>query len=452
MAVSGEKVCIIGAMYSTSTHNLLSELLPEAVLPEERGLRHALLAAFGSVGFSINRIEASAASAARVGNTSSANSVENLSIEKLQAENLPRENTLAVNAAPENLAERARVLMDLPRVDRVCVVLIDGLGYHQLTQRLGHVPTIRSVAGADGIECVTTVAPSTTAAALTSFATAAPPGQTSMLSYSLHDRRSRSTFDLISFRNSAVCAQNWQTHPTLFERLTQEEAEQCVLIVDPKHEGSGLTMAAWRGVISRYARRLEDRVDVAVRELKTGKKLAYLYWGNLDHKGHVYGANSQHWLSELEYVDACFAQLLHSLPRETLVILVADHGMVEDRDKVDIAHVPHLNRGVEAIAGEERGFHVYCAEEETESLAERWREYFSQRAWVLTRQQLAASHLFGEMTPHAYEAMGNVMCFARESLGVVDSRALSAHALKLRGVHGSFTAEEMHVPWIVEVV
>lgn len=441
------KICTIEMMNFTGVHGFSPDLLADALLPEERGLRHALLAAFGSLGFSINTTDVSASNAPKGRNISPENSAA-ISL----AENSLAKRTSAAETAPANSAEHARMLMSLPRADRVCIVLIDGLGSHQIAQRLGHVPTIRSLAGAEGISSVTSIAPSTTAAALTSFATAAYPGQTSMLSYSLHNRKNHSTFDLISFRNSPVCAKNWQTYPTLFERLTREDAGQCVLIVDPKHKDSGLTMAAWRGVTSTYARRLEDRVDLAVRELKTGKKLAYLYWGNLDHEGHVYGVNSQQWLSELEYTDACFAQLLRSLPRGTLVILTADHGMVEDREKVDIAHVPYLNRGVEAIAGEERGFHVYCAEEEAEPLAERWRDYFSERAWVLTRQQLAASDLFGPMTSHAYEAIGNVICFARESLGVVDSRALSPHALKLRGVHGSLTAEEMHVPWIVEVV
>ena len=411
-----EKVCIIGVMTSTSTNDSLSDLLPGAVLPEEQGLRNALLAAFGSVGFSINKVGLNA----------------------------------SIPAQPENSAENARTLMKLPRADRVCVVLIDGFGYHQITQRLGHLPTIRAL-GESARGFVTTVAPSTTAAALTSFATAASPGQTSMLSYSLYDRRNRSAFDLISFRNSHVRAQDWQTRPTLFEQLMRDEAEQCALVVDPKHKGSGLTMAAWRGVRSLDARRFDERVDLAARELKAGTKLVYLYWGNLDHEGHAHGVTSQQWLSEAEDVDACFSRLLRSVPCGTLVILTADHGMVEDREKVDISTIAHLAKGVQAVAGEERGFHVYCAEEETESLAERWRDYFADRAWVLTRQQLAASHLFGSMTPHAYEAVGNVMCFAREAVGVVDSRALSAHALQLRGVHGSFTAEEMHVPWIVEV-
>ena len=143
-----------------------------AVLPSERGLHHAMLGACGSVGFEIGS---------------------------------------DAGVMPPG---QARKIMGLPTATRVCIVFVDGLGLHQLRARSGHTPTIRSF---DQWEGITTVAPSTTAAALTSLATGRLPGETGMVSYSVRLGAQRQLTDLITFKNSPVLPQIWQSKPTIFE-------------------------------------------------------------------------------------------------------------------------------------------------------------------------------------------------------------------------------------------
>ena len=63
--------------------------------------------------------------------------------------------------------------------DQVVLLLLDGLGWEQLEDRRHLAPNLSAMAGAD----ILTVAPSTTAAALTSLATGTAPGDHGVVGY-----------------------------------------------------------------------------------------------------------------------------------------------------------------------------------------------------------------------------------------------------------------------------
>ena len=63
--------------------------------------------------------------------------------------------------------------------ERVVLLVIDGLGWNQLDARRSLAPTISGLEGGP----ITTVAPSTTATALTSISTGLPPGEHGVMGY-----------------------------------------------------------------------------------------------------------------------------------------------------------------------------------------------------------------------------------------------------------------------------
>ena len=94
---------------------------------------------------------------------------------------------------------RDRALLGLPAADRVCFVLVDGLGWFNLQDRIGHAATLRSW---HAFEPLSSVMPSTTAAAITSVGTAEFPGRTAMLSYALRSPNTGQNFSLITWQDS----------------------------------------------------------------------------------------------------------------------------------------------------------------------------------------------------------------------------------------------------------
>ena len=110
--------------------------------------------------------------------------------------------------------------------------------------------------------------------------------------------------------------------------------------------------------------------------------LTYLYIRDADKVGHNYGWDSEHWVAAFEHIDAQLALLKRSAPKGTLIVIVADHGMVQtDMDqRIDIAVEPQLTRGVSLVGGEPRSLMLYAEpDERPEDIACRWRDCLQDR-------------------------------------------------------------------------
>ncbi len=349
-----------------------------------------------------------------------------------------------------------REVLGLPTAAKVCVVLVDGLGARMLAERGGHAPFLRSHLP-DSLTLTSTF-PSTTAAAITAVGTGELPGVTGMLGYSVRDPSSGGVLNLIRWDGTSLSPRAWQRHDTLFEQLTArraagEELPDVVSVGPARFVGSGLTEAALRGMRNVSAESLAERVDAAAAQLRRPDVAAvYLYWGDVDHVGHEHGWGSWQWGEEVTAADGELARLARSLPRGTLLIITADHGMVDVTDRVDVAHTPALAQDVDLVAGEPRANHVYTAAGTASAVAARWREELGETAWVLERDELVARGLLGDVAPDRLDAVGDVVALMRGRHAVVDSRTQSPASLTMVGMHGSLTREEMLVPLVRTVV
>ncbi|MCC2308578.1 alkaline phosphatase family protein [Cellulomonas chengniuliangii] len=357
-------------------------------------------------------------------------------------------DALGVPDVPGGAAARAR--LGLPRAQRACVVLVDGLGQHNLAERAGHAPFLRSLLAASAP--LSAGYPSTTAASLGSFGTGAEPGRTGMVGYTARNPRTGGLANLVSW-DGAGPAREWQRETTVFERVTA--AGVPVTSVGPaRFAGSGLTEAALRGGSYRAAEPLADRVDVALFELM-GPALVYLYWGDVDKIGHHHGWGSRQWGDALSALDRELGRLARSLPTGTSLIVTADHGMVDvDRSqRWDVARTPALSEGVQLVAGEPRAVHVHVpagddVRERSEEVALRWRETLGDAALVALGDHAVEAGWFGDVAEHVRPLIGDVVVAMRGRATVVDSRTQSKGSMDLVGVHGSLTPAEMAVPFL----
>lgn len=343
----------------------------------------------------------------------------------------------------------------VPASDRVCVVLVDGMGWENVSARGGHAPFLRRRLGESSP--VRSVYPTTTAANLAAFGTGRRPGSTGMLGYTVRHPGSGLLANLVSWTLApapeggvALDPLDWQREPTVFDRLAARGARS-ISIGPVKFAGSGLTLAALRGAEYRAGASLEDRVDLAARAMREpGVALVYLYWGEVDATGHHSGWRSPEWGEQLAVIDAGLARLARSLPRRSAMVVTADHGMVDVSERVDVAASPALLAGVELVGGEPRACHLYCAEGQAARVAARWRDAFGERAWVLTRAEAEQEGLFGAVDPRHVELIGDVVVAAAGELAIVDSRTQSPASIALVGMHGSLTPAEVLVPALVE--
>ena len=321
---------------------------------------------------------------------------------------------------------------------QLLLILVDGLGYELIQEYAGHTPTLRRMR--DDIRSIHTVVPSTTAAAITAFGTGERPGATNMVGFSV--AYGGGVMNLLAMEGGPAPTE-WQPVPTYFERLAAAGVASAV-ISPARFAGSGLTGAALRGARHVPAETLDDRVSAALRELRAGTSVVYLYWSEIDHAGHGSGVGSDSWIRALEEFDAGLARLLRSLPAGVRTVMTADHGMinVDASQIVDVASTPALRDGVRVVAGETRAVHVHTDEGRTDEVEARWRDVLGESAWIVSREEISA--LIGE--GDGASIIGDFLVLARGRGGVVDSRTQSASAIAMPGVHGSLTSTEMRIP------
>lgn len=353
---------------------------------------------------------------------------------------------LGALGAPLPDVEERRADLDLPRAERVCVVLVDGLGHRLLAERAGHAPFLRRLL--PDAHVLTSGYPSTTATSMGLFGASAPAGRTGLAGYTVRNPATRGLANLVSW-TGAASPEVWQREPSWFSRAVT--AGVGVTSVGPaKFAGSGLTEAALRGARYVRAETLADRVDVTARTLRE-PGLVYLYWGDVDKVGHHHGWRSPEWGDALGAVDAELGRLARLLPSGTLLLVTADHGMVDvdPSHMVDVAATPALARDVDLVAGETRAVQVYAVPGTADQVLDRWRTELGDRAVVVAGDEAVAAGWFGAVADHVRPIIGDVVVAARDAHGVVDSRTQTPHALALRGVHGSLTEAEMLVPLMV---
>lgn len=347
--------------------------------------------------------------------------------------------------------------LELAEARAAVVVLVDGLGDHLLRRRGGHAPYLRRLAagGASvGRWAVQVGFPTTTATSMGTFGTGELPGSHGLVGLDVLDPGRDVLFNELAW-DPEVDPHVWQPVPTVFEQLARAGVE--VVRIGPRFfDGSGLTEAALRGGRFVAGESLSERVDAAVEALHRSRRLrgsaarclVYLYWGDVDKAGHVFGSDSWEWGESLAHVDGALRELVRRVGPQTLLVVTADHGMVDVAmsDRLDLAAEPDLAAGVRHVGGEPRAVQLYCHPGAAADVAAAWHERLGTSMEIILRDDAVRAGWFGPVATHVLPRIGDVIAVARDPVAVVDSRTARPELLRLIGLHGARTAEESLVP------
>jgi hypothetical protein len=165
----------------------------------------------------------------------------------------------------------------------------------------------------------------------------------------------------------------------------------------------------------------------------------------------VHGVASQAWKDELIAVDHAFRLLAEQVPKDTVLVVTGDHGMVDLRpeEKLDLADNPDLAAGVRILGGEARARYVGTVPGATDDVLAAWQSRLGDQMWVWRREEAIATGIFGpNVTGRARERMGDILAAAYGRVGIVERNVDPAQA-RLNGHHGSLTAAEQIVPLLL---
>ncbi|NWG18354.1 MAG: alkaline phosphatase family protein [Chloroflexi bacterium] len=358
----------------------------------------------------------------------------------------------------------------LPDIDRVVLFLSDGLGYLWLKQAMADDPEIAALTGdlsdGRGPLPLTSIAPSTTVAALTTLWTGLNPAAHGMLGTRLYLREFAMLSNLLGYKPlngshpDGVFAA-WGHAPETFvpvagfgERLAGAGIATHLLL--PKNlMGSGLSKILHRGIQHRHVHvgysdlwlRLED----VLRATAGQRVYVSVYWPAVDSVAHAYGAYNRYLRNEIKYQLTRLRQTLDEptlRDGRTLVLILADHGHSDVPREINLAQDEPARPIFDALrvgyGGENRLPFLYLRGGAPAAVVERLENAYADRlTWVESGAALAAG-LFGTETPYAEtpHRLGELVLIPRLGWQVSDNFA----RLDFLSMHGGLSDQEMLVP------
>lgn len=320
--------------------------------------------------------------------------------------------------------------------DQVVVLVLDGLGWDQLNDRRSLAPTMASMAGGS----ISTVAPSTTATALTSITTGSAPGDHGVVGYR------------IAVNDSVLNVLRWNTPDGDARRSVPARdfqpgvpfGGQCPPVVTrAEFMDSGFTQAHLAGTRIVPYRMVSTLVTEVSRLTRSGEAFVYAYYEGIDKVAHEYGL-AEHYDAELVAVDRLVGDLLAGLPPRAALVVTSDHGQVDVGDRVirpDRRVLDHAR----LQSGEGRFRWLHARSGQVTALRDAAEACHGDVAWVRTREEIIDEGWLGpRLSPEARSRLGDVALVAREPVSFDDPA--DSGPFHLIGRHGSLTAAEMDVP------
>ena len=339
--------------------------------------------------------------------------------------------------------------LKLPRVNSACVVLVDGLGSHNLKNNSGHAPFLARQLDSNGsIHCGF---PSTTAASITSFGTGLSAGTHGIIGYQVADPEDGKVFNLLTGWGAGIDPKIWQPNTTVAEMAALAGVEAFV-IGPPEYEGSGFSVASMRGAKYIAAKTFDERILRAREALSTKQKtLVYLYFPELDQRAHAFGVDSKQWREKLEDLDSAIKELASALPKNSGLLLTADHGVVDvPRDRhIYLDNFTTELAGLTAVGGDPRVLFLYFDGVDEAHLIERAEALnasIGPAVAVLTKTQVIESGWYGDTSATSIERMPALFVVTIGNWALYHRDFAKPKSLNMIGQHGSISTEEITVP------
>jgi hypothetical protein len=337
--------------------------------------------------------------------------------------------------------------LGLPAAVRVCLLVVDGLGWELLRDHRAAAPFLSELADRGGP--IAAGFPSTTVTSLGSLGTGRTPGEHGMLGYQVAIPGQGKLLNGLRW-DADVDPAEWQPARTIYQRAAAAGVRACH-VASSRFRGTGLTTAFARGAEYIGANTLGAIAAEAQHALAGGDPvLATAYHGDLDATGHTHGVSSAAWRYHLVHVDKLAEQLATGLPDGSVLYVTADHGMIDvgPDERIDVDDTPALRDGVALLGGEPRARHVYTEPGAAADVLAAWREVLGERAAVRSRDEAVAEGWFGEVRPDLEPRIGDVVAAPAGTTAIVATKAEPRESA-LVGMHGSLTQDEQLVPLLM---
>lgn len=334
----------------------------------------------------------------------------------------------------------------------VIFLILDGLGEHILNRI-----SLDGFLNKNKIDCVTSVYPSTTTAALTTYYSGQPPYETGWIAWSQYFKEYGRALDMFSHNESYLrgplkkpLIDVYKTiinYETVFDKIEKASPDVKAYEIEPEY-------AERRAKRSLKANNLDELI-MNIKDLCTmpDKKFILAYSDNPDGLLHKFGTTSEEIKLFIKEVEKKIEEMVQDFDEDTILIVSADHGHKDIEKSYSLNNYPEIRECLimpESL--ESRALTFWVKEEMKEIFVQRFNKIFKNEFWLMTKQEfLNKYHFLGYGNKHYKidDFIGNYMALSVAGSMIRIETFLAEGKPVKKSTHCGLTREEMEVPVIV---
>lgn len=335
----------------------------------------------------------------------------------------------------------------------VVLVILDGMGENILKNI-----SPNGIFSKNKIDVITSVYPSTTTAAMTTYYSGKCPIETGWIAWSQYFKEYGRNIDVLPEMDSCtgekLKVKNKKIsdiigYKTIYEQIKEQNENTKTYEIMPSY-------CAKKANITMTANTVEEMCESIVTLCKnTENKFIMAYNDNPDGIIHKNGCYSEETKNFILYAEKEFEKMLQELrSTDTLLILSADHGHQDIHEAVDILELEDIQECLTMSPTlESRMIGFFVKDNKRKEFEDRFNKKFKDKYILYSKEDLLKNHLLGYGNKHKKidDFLGDYIAIAisdtRVKIGTYLSREMK-HPDEKKSTHCGLTKNEMEVPLI----
>lgn len=334
----------------------------------------------------------------------------------------------------------------------VVLIILDGMGEHIFNKI-----TPNGFFMKNHIDKITSVCPSTTTAAMTTYYSGKPPIETGWIAMSQYFKEQERNVELLRNRYSYTFDEvnkdrfdiyDLVKYKSIYEQIEEASKDVNAYEILPTPCGS----RTQRNVKADTTKQLCDAVEKICKN--EDKNFILAYNDNPDVLLHKNGTEAQVVKDFVLKAEEDIKDLCENLKgTDTLVIISADHGHIDVKESIDIFKLKELQECMTMQASlEPRAITFWVKANKKEKFEKAFKERFNNDYILFTKKEFLEKKLLGYGTEHPKidDFIGDYIAIAIGNVAIKLDNYIASEPLDKKANHCGFTVNEMEVPLIMK--
>ncbi|MFZ9782153.1 MAG: alkaline phosphatase family protein [Bacilli bacterium] len=349
---------------------------------------------------------------------------------------------LARFGAPTHHPVIPTLLSKLQKKDKIVFLLFDGMGQTILRQHLPFYAWLRR----KRFMTITSVFPSTTAAATTSFLSQKYPIEIGWLGWAHYFPEHDRFLELFTGRDYLKQA------PALSPIETQQTIQYVSIFDQLKAHQPNLNLReVWPDIRPGGSKDLDAWFHQLTIALQTpGPLFTYGYWLDPDKTIHKLGVTPTAVKTIVRDIQTRLKALTTQHP-DTMFVVFADHGLVDVSFLSIHEHPDFYQTLIRSFAFEPRAATFFVKPGQSENFVKTFQQYYGKYFHLLIKAEVLSLQLYGQGKPHAriHDFLGDYVAVAHDRYSFTPGLANDSMPKTMKAHHAGMTKKEMLIDLMV---